>query len=86
MYMYSVIEIQTWPDGTVHEIVVPDKGHDPAKTEEQNKNDAFSEYHRILMYAAISANPKHGAMILRNDCLLIAAQCYKHGTDNQTEE
>ena len=86
MYMYSVIEIQTWADGTVHEIVVPDKGHDPSKTEEENLNDAHSEYHRILQYAAISANPKHGAVILRNDCLQIAAQCYKHGTDNQTEE
>ena len=76
--MYSVIEIQTWSDGTVHEIVVPDKGHDLTKTEEQNRDDAFSEYHRILMYAAISANPKHGAIVLQNDCLLIAAQCYKH--------
>lgn len=77
--MYSVIEIQTWSDGTVHEIVVPEKGHDPAKTEEQNRNDAFSEYHRILQYAAISTNLKHGAVILQDDCLQIAAQCYKHG-------
>ena len=67
MYMYSVIELQTWADGSVHEIVVPDKGHDPDKTEKENLNDAHSEYHRILMYAAISANPKHGAVILRND-------------------
>ena len=86
MYMYSVIEIQTWPDGTVHEIVVPGKGHDPDKTEEENLNDAHSEYHRILMYAAISANPKHGAVILRNDCLLIAAQCYKHGEEEIEDE
>ena len=85
MHMYSVIEIQTWADGSVHEIVVPDKGHNPAKTEEQNQNDAFSEYHRILMYAAISANPKHGAMILRNDCLQLAAQCYEHRSEPEQE-
>lgn len=79
MRMYSVIEIQTWADGTVHEIVVPDKGHDPAKTEEENWNDAHSEYHRILQYAAISANPKHGAVILENNCTEIASEYYEHG-------
>lgn len=79
MRMYSVIEIQTWPDGTVHEIVVPNKGHDPAKTEEENWNDAHSEYHRILQYAAISVNPKHGAVILENNCTEIASEYYEHG-------
>lgn len=83
--MYTVIELQTWVDGTMHEVIVPDKGHDPAKTEEENKNDAFSEYHRILQYAAISTNLLHGAVILRNDCLQIAAQCYKHGVQSNND-
>lgn len=76
--MYVVYELQTWQDGTMHTIEVPDKGHDPAKTDEQNQNEALSEWHNILKYAAISELPCHGAVVLRNDGLQIAAQCYKH--------
>lgn len=83
MFSFTVIELQTWADGSLHEIIVPDKGHDLTKTEEQNRQDAESEWHRVLQYAAISANPVHGAVILRNDGLQIAAQSYKHGGENE---
>lgn len=79
--MYVTIELQTFADGSLHPLVIPTKGHDPEKSEQENYNDALSEYHNVLKYAAISELPCHGAVVLRFDGLQIAGQCYRHGTE-----
>ena len=84
-HMYTVYEIQLWPDGTLHNIESPGIGHDPEKTEEQNRNEASSEWHRILMYAAISQNLRHSAIIVRDDGLQIATRCYEHISEPEPE-
>ena len=86
MYMYTVIELQTWPDGTLHAIETPDVGHDPNKTDEENLNEALSEYYRILQYAAISKNPVHAAVVMRNDGVQVAGQCFKHEAEPAEQE
>jgi len=67
--MYIVVEIQTNADGTVGNLVF-------AYAE---KNEAYSKYHSILAAAAISALPKHAAVILQNDGLPLEFRCFEHG-------
>lgn len=86
MHMYNVIELQTWPDGTFHSIETPDVGHKPDKTDEENLNEALSDYHRILQYAAISQNLVHAAVVLRDDGVQVAGQCFKHGSEPAEQE
>lgn len=86
MYMYVVIELQTWADGTFHSIVTPDVGHKPDKTDEENLNEALSDYYRILQYAAISNNLVHAAVVLRNDGVQVAGQFFKHGGEPAEQE
>lgn len=66
--MYIVIEIQTNADGTVGNLVYA----------YADKNEAYSKYHSILAAAAISALPKHAAVILQNDGLPLEFRYFKH--------
>lgn len=66
--MYIVIEIQTNTDGTVGTIV----------NSYEDQRDAESQYHTILSYAAKSKLPMHSAVILTNDGMGYANQCYTH--------
>lgn len=67
--MYIVVEIQTNADGTVGNLVFA----------YADKNEAYSKYHSILASAAISALPKHAAVILQNDGLPLEFRCFEHG-------
>lgn len=68
MEKYLVIEIQTNPDGTIGNLVYAfdDRPH------------AEQQYHSILAAAAVSNLPKHAAVLLTNEALEIAQQCYEH--------
>lgn len=66
--MYIVIELQTNPNGTVGNIV----------SSYPTKDEAFSKFHNILMYAAVSSLPCHAAVILDNHGQQIAAQYFEH--------
>ena len=66
--MYIVIELQTNPNGTVGNIV----------STYPTRDEAFSKFHNILSYAAVSAHPVHAAVILDNKGQQIAAQSFEH--------
>lgn len=65
--MYFVIETQV-NDGVGATIV----------TTKDTRNEAESDYHRILQYAAISEVDIHGAVILTEDCVPIMNKSYRH--------
>lgn len=65
---YIVIELQTYADGTVGNIVT---AHD-------TRDDAESKFHTVLAAAAISQLPCHAAICVANDGFLIGNQCYRH--------
>ena len=65
--MFIVIELQTNSDGSVGNFVWA----------YATQAEAEAKYHSVLAVAAVSALPCHGAVILRNDGLQIAAQAYK---------
>ena len=67
--MYVVIELQTYSDGTIGNIV------QTAPT----INQAQSIYHTVLAAAAISNVPVHAASLLDNEGMQIASECYHHG-------
>ncbi len=72
--MYIVIEIQTNTDKTVGTVV----------NTYEDQRDAESKYHTILSYAAKSNLPMHSAVILTNDGMGYAGQCYTH--EEETNE
>ena len=45
------------------------------------RNEAESEYYRILQFAAISSVYKHGAIIFNEDCMPIMYKVYDHGEE-----
>lgn len=47
-------------------------------TTKETRNEAESDYHRILQYAAISEVDVHGAIILTEDCVPIMYKSYVH--------
>lgn len=72
--MYIIIELQANADGTVGNIV---------QTRETLAS-AESVFHSILAAAAISAVPKHSAVLLSEEGFPLRHECYRHdGT--QTE-
>lgn len=66
--MYFVFETQVNEDGIGVALVT-------TKTE---RNEAESEYHRILQYAAISNLPHHGAIVIDEECIPILHKSYDH--------
>ena len=64
--MYTVIEIQ---NGVVGNNVWAFP----------TENDAWAKFYAVLSVAATSAVAVHAAVILRQDGLQIAAQCFSHG-------
>ncbi len=73
--MYIVIELQTNTDGSVSNFVWAFN----------TLPEAEAKYHSVLSFAATSALPVHGAVILRNDGLQMAAQAYKREEENANE-
>lgn len=72
---YLVIELQTYDDGTVGNIV--DAFDDELAAE--------SKWHLVLSSAAISALPMHAATLLRSDGALIKQGCYRHEPEPESE-
>lgn len=71
--MYCVIELQLWADGSLH----------PLTYIKSSENEAWSKYHEILKYAAISENPVHSAIILTESGQVLprSGQCYVHASE-----
>lgn len=71
--MYFIIQIQKNKEGVGSTLV----------TTKETRNEAESEYHRILQYAALSTIPKHGAIIIDDDCAIHMTGCYTHEQEEQ---
>ena len=69
--MYLVIEIQTYQDGTVGNIV----------TQHGDFNEAQSKYHAVLSAAAVSQIPCHAAVIMSNEGVVYEDRFFKHGSE-----
>lgn len=44
----------------------------------ETRNDAENKYHTILAYAAVSALPKHSAVMLTEEGDYIKSECFEH--------
>jgi hypothetical protein len=66
--MFIVVEVQKSADDKIATLV----------TSFDERNDAESKYHNILSYAAVSTLPKHGAIILSDDCVPVLYKSYTH--------
>ena len=73
--MFYIIETQTTYDGDGNK-----KGA-TIVTVKNTRNEAESEYHRILQYAAISSVPIHGAVILTDECTPLMYKSYVHADE-----
>ena len=71
MTKYIVVELQTADSGAVGNIV----------TTYDDQAAAYSKYYDILHYAAISAIPKHAAVLMTSEGYLIESRCFEHGGD-----
>lgn len=69
--MFFIIETQVDESGTGSSIVLT----------KETRNEAESEFHRILQYAAISSVPIHGAVILDESCYPIQHSAYYHNQE-----
>lgn len=75
--MFFVIETQVYDkDGFANSIV----------TQKLTRNEAESEYHRILAAAAISEVYIHGACVLTEDAVPLLNKSYQHEIKEATEE
>lgn len=73
--MYVVIELQTYPDGNVGNMV----------SVHPTRNEAEQKYHLILSAAAVSTVPIHSAVMLEDTGYLIKNECYDHREQNPEE-
>lgn len=74
--MYIILETQTYLDGTVGTIINP----------YADQNEAESQYHKVLMAAAISNVPLHTCFMLTPDGYCIKSECYRHEPPEPEEE
>lgn len=72
---YIILELQNNKDGSV---TFPS---DPREKVYADENQAESEYHRILQYAAVSSSPLKGCMLLTSEGEVLRAEFYKHSTE-----
>ncbi len=73
--MYIVIEIQTNDSGAIGTLV----------NSYADRNQAEQKYHAVLSAAAVSALPKHSAVMLDNDGVYVKGECYRHGSEDPAE-
>lgn len=66
--MYIILETQTYTDGTVGTLI----------NTYTDINEAESNYHKVLMAAAISTIPIHTAFMLTDSGQIIKSESYKH--------
>ena len=74
--MYIVLETQTYIDGTVGTLI----------NTYTDTNEAESNYHRVLMAAAISTVPIHTAFMLTDSGQIIKSESYKHEIKSEEPE
>lgn len=74
--MFIVVEIQTQEGGTVATLTYA----------YNTFNEALAKYHSILAVAATSSLPKHGAVVLRNDCVWLRGEAYGSEFGESEEE
>ena len=79
---YLVIEIQKFSDGTV--AIGQPTSHD-------TREKADARFYTILATAALSSQPKHGAIIVSENCMQVASKYYdresnSHEVVDQAEE
>ena len=71
--MYIVIEIQTNANGSIGTLVNSYADH----------NEAEAQYHRVLAAAAVSALPKHAAVMMSEEGFPLRHECYVHAAGSQ---
>lgn len=71
---YVIVETQTDVDGVVSNLVNVIEG----------RNNAASEFHRVLMYAAISELPCHAATWLNSDGSLVDWKAFHHTVNTES--
>lgn len=54
-------------------------------TTKDTRNEAESDYHRVLQYAAISEIEIHGAVLLTEEGAPLKYQSYKHDSTQEAE-
>ena len=74
MYQYYVIEIQKYKTGEYGDITHFAFDVDPDKARLKGE----SKYYEVLMAAAISDLPEHGAILMSSKCEPIEHKCYFH--------
>ena len=75
MTKYLVMEIQTFDDDRVS---TPTYAYD-------KRESAESKYHAILSSAAVSALPKHAAVLLTSEGYVQESRCYEHPVEAEPE-
>ena len=68
MTSYIVIELQTSDSGGVGNVV----------TTFDNQPQAYSKYYTVLAAAAVSAIPKHAAVLMTSEGYLMESRCFEH--------
>ena len=71
--MYFIVEIQGFSNGSFTHLV----------TTAATRNQAESEYHRVLSAAAVSELPMHSAILFTGDGTPLLHQCYTHSTPDE---
>ena len=69
--MFIVIELQTQATGEVGTLV----------TSHEKRDEAESKFHQILTYAATSALPVHGAVMLDETGMSLRQEAYNHSSE-----
>ena len=72
--MYMVLEFQKQDDKTLAGLI----------TTYETKSKAEEKYHTILSFAAVSEIPKHGAIIIDENGMIVKEDIYTHGTGEFT--
>ena len=70
--MYSIIELQTTGGQTAHV-------YQTAET----KDEAMSKFHLVLASAAISTVEHHVCVVLDENGMMVAHECYHHTSNNE---
>lgn len=73
--MFIVTEIQTSAGGTVSTLT----------WSYADRNAAEEQFHRVLTAAAVSALPKHAALMYSEEGFPLRHECYKHAVQPETQ-
>ena len=82
MYIYYIIEIQKYLDGTFGHIIhwANDDSADKARLK------AESKYYEVLAAAAISDLPQHAVSMISSEGFPIMNKCYRHAVQEPVPE